>query len=204
MSRKKRSEWQQLVTLLVLPALGLVVAAVGLVVCVDVPSNEGIADLAARLNRLRHEVDQLRERNEVERARAAESELTRELPTRLSMATVLDRLEHAARGAGVASISFEASAEGGVRRPMPDQGAVPDEPDTSKEPSAPEASEVHCSVSLVSSYASLVRFLAMVETAKPVTRVRELTIEDDATEVRARIDLTSFYYAPKDQMEVSR
>jgi hypothetical protein len=134
--------------------------------------------------------------------------LTDRLPLALSVGALLQRLERAARTAGVRAVSFGSEGDDPIRH---EQTAAPDseadtdsavanglDPTRGPEPSPHAGAQpevLRCQITIAASYQAVVHFLGLIEALPAVTRVRNLTLVPTGSEVTATIGLAAYAYA---------
>ncbi len=148
----------------VLPLGGLALLAAGAALHLQVPSERDVAAAQARF------AAQQRQLGELKRTTApCADELSDLLPCRRPLDEVLAALHDAARRAGVDAVTpLGATAEPG------------------------EAEQtVRCTVEVDAPCAALVRFLGLVESARPLVRVDALSVEPLGAALRARVEIAA-------------
>lgn len=131
---------------------------------------------------------------------ASADELTDRLPKMLTVGAMLQRIEHAARQAGVRAVSFgseEVAREadpGGARGGRSGTGDA--HGDGGSEPlAAAEPERMRCLITIESDYGALVQFLGLMETMPQVTRVCSLRVVSLPQGISARVGLEGYAYA---------
>jgi hypothetical protein len=128
--------------------------------------------------------------------RPSPDEHTDRLPLGLSLGALVQRLERAARDAGIESIEFQtAQPEEHLETSGPPPVEAPGMPTAAPLPSVlrvrPERLE--CEVRVLASYAAVTRFLGVVEASSPATRVASLQIVPAGQRVQAKVGLRAYY-----------
>lgn len=192
-----RRGWKR-VLLAALPVAGLSTLTAAWVRVRTLPTHAAQAALQARLAELQQARAAL-----MAQAPASPDELTDRLPRTLTVGALLQRIETAARQAGVRAVSFgsdEVGPAAGGRAPSAAQRFA-EEAEAER-----EAGEVHgtvavvperlrCQITVEADYGALVEFLGLMETMPAATRVHSLQIVPRPQGVSATVGFEGYAYA---------
>ncbi|MEZ5965424.1 MAG: hypothetical protein R3F56_16445 [Planctomycetota bacterium] len=203
-----RRAWHFL-ALSVLPVAGLATLVVAFVRTHAQPRSGEPAELQARFDALLESRQAL-----MVQEPASPDELTDRLPRTLTVGGLLQRIEAAARRAGVRAVSFgsedgkragrSAALGAAVASTDPDAGTEVEPVDSGSgalaSGSGALAEDLHpehlrCQITVEADFGALVQFLGLLETTPAVTRVRSLQVVPRAQGVSATVGLEGYAYS---------